>query len=107
MSDPQPCSPAFVCDLCGFSSPDLATVRAHLARVHQVEDAAELGSLEQEAGILTLRSGDDVTVVDLAQWLTEALRAQDDAGADDHTAGPGSGRPLFQGVNDGTHNGKD
>src|ERR1035437_1358961 len=69
----------FICDLGGQSFQDLDGARNHLQAVHQVDDAAELGSMEQNAGILTLRNSGEETVIDLDQWLTENLRAQDDA----------------------------
>lgn len=64
----------YVCELCGYQAADRDTIIAHLHTEHGVTDAAEVGALLQQDGILTLRSGDDVTVIDLEEWLRRALR---------------------------------
>lgn len=63
----------YVCDLCGFQSDDRAAILSHVRDEHQVNDPAELGSVTQEDGRLILRSGADVTAVDLDAWLGAQL----------------------------------
>lgn len=63
----------YVCDLCGFQSEDRAELLSHLRAEHQVEDAGPVGSLEQDDGLLTRRSGDGVTTIDLDAWLEGQL----------------------------------
>jgi len=59
----------YVCDLCGFQSDDRAALLSHLRDEHQVNDPAELGSLEQDDGLLILRDQDGARAIDLAAWL--------------------------------------
>lgn len=64
----------YVCELCSYQAADRATITAHLLAEHDISDTAEVDALLQQDGILTLRSGDDVTVIDLEEWLRRALR---------------------------------
>lgn len=66
--------PTYTCDECGYQAAELALVIEHLRVAHGITDAAEVGALTQQDGILTLRSGDRVTVIDLEEWLRRALR---------------------------------
>lgn len=59
--------------LCSFQSDDRAALLHHLHDAHQVNAPAELGSLTQDAGLLILRNGDQVTAVDLDAWLRAQL----------------------------------
>jgi len=63
----------YVCDLCGFQSEDRAAILAHFASEHPASEPAEVGSMTQEDGRLILRSGADVTAVDLDAWLGAQL----------------------------------
>ena len=67
----------YTCDLCGFQSEDRAAVLAHVRREHGVTDPVEVGAVDQADGLLTLRQGDQETVIDLAAWLAEALAGRD------------------------------
>lgn len=64
----------YICDLCGHQAADRAAISKHLLAEHGISDTAEVGALTQQDGILTLRSGDDVTVIDLEEWLHDALK---------------------------------
>lgn len=66
-------TPHYVCDQCGYQSSDLNAVRAHLADTHNITNPAIVGRIEQRAGILTLESGGETTVIDLAAWLRGLL----------------------------------
>lgn len=65
----------YVCDLCGWQSDDQTEVKDHMRAAHGVEvaNAAIVGSLEQDDGLLILRSGDQVTALDLDAWLGAQL----------------------------------
>lgn len=67
----QPVS--YTCDVCGFQAGELAMVVEHLRVEHGITDTAEVGSIAQADGRLVLRSGDDVTEIDLATWLSDQL----------------------------------
>ena len=71
----------YTCDLCGFQSEDRAAVLAHVRRAHGVTDPVEVGAVDQADGLLTLRQGDQETVIDLAAWLAEALAGRDPGAA--------------------------
>ena len=73
---------SYVCDLCGWQSDDRAATLSHMRAAHQVEDAGPVGSLEQDVGLLILRSGDQVTALDLDAWLGLCLcgHAEEDHG---------------------------
>jgi hypothetical protein len=89
----------YVCDLCGFQSEERAALLSHLRDEHQVEDAGPVGSLEQDDGLLILRSGDQVTTIDLDAWQGAQLTARTTATVDtltlttDHAASS-YGRPV-------------
>lgn len=72
----------YVCDLCGFQSEDRAAILAHFASKHPASEPAEVGSMTQEDGRLILRSGADVTAVDLDAWLGACIcgHAEEDHG---------------------------
>jgi hypothetical protein len=63
----------YVCDMCGFQSPDLQVVKDHLQAAHGVDDTGEVGSFKQDEGLLTLTSGGETTVIDLEAWLRDHL----------------------------------
>jgi len=73
MTEPTTIGRGYICDLCGFQSDDRAAILAHLRDAHQVDDPAELGSLNQDDGLLILRSGNQVTTIDLDAWLRGQL----------------------------------
>ncbi len=56
---------SYVCDLCGWQSDDRAATVAHLRDAHQVNAPADVGSLEQDDGLLILRDQNGATVIDL------------------------------------------
>jgi len=72
--------PNYVCDLCGWQSDDRAATLSHLRAAHQVEDAGPVGSIEQDAGLCSLRSGDPVTALDLDAWQLAGYAAGWDMG---------------------------
>lgn len=63
----------YTCDVCGYQAAELALVVEHLRVEHGITDTAEVGSIEQAEGRLVLRSGDQVTEIDLAAWLRDQL----------------------------------
>ena len=59
----------YVCDLCGFQADQREAIHDHLKTAHQVTEPGEVGSLQQDGRNLTLKNGDDVTVIPLDTWL--------------------------------------
>lgn len=74
-------APSYTCDLCGFQSKDRAAVLAHVTREHGVTDPVEVGAVDQADGLLTLRQGDQETVIDLGAWLADALAGREPGAA--------------------------
>lgn len=71
--------PHYVCDLCGFSTPDQETVFKHLAEEHDIQDPGVVGEISQEGGILRLKHADeDEQLIDLDQWLRKMLYRGDE-----------------------------
>jgi len=70
-------SATYTCDLCGYQATDRALVIEHMRTAHGITDAGEVGSIEQHAGQLILRSGEHETVIDLAAWVREHLGASE------------------------------
>ena len=66
---------SYVCDLCGWQSEDPAAVKDHMRAAHGVaiENAAIVGSLEQDDGLLILRDQDGATALDMGAWLGAQL----------------------------------
>ncbi|OQA43734.1 MAG: hypothetical protein BWY52_01783 [Chloroflexi bacterium ADurb.Bin325] len=64
---------SYICDLCGWQSNNRAALISHLRDEHGVNDPAETGSMTQTDGLLILRSGDNVTAIDLDAWLAALL----------------------------------
>ncbi len=74
--DLTPSTTDFVCDVCGYKAADLPTVVDHLRSTHGIDNAGEVGRLEQADGLLTMTSGDRVTVVNLEAWLADLLEGR-------------------------------
>lgn len=66
----------YICDECGYQAAERDLVIEHLCAAHGITATEEVGSVAQHAGLLTLRSGDHETVIDLAAWLREHLGPQ-------------------------------
>jgi len=65
--------PSYVCDFCGWQSDDRAATVAHLRDAHQVNAPADVGSIEQDAGLLILRDQNGATALDLSAEVSALI----------------------------------
>lgn len=65
----------YICDECGYQAAARALVIERLRTAHGITATEEVGSFTQRNGLLTLRSGDHETVIDLAAWARKQLCA--------------------------------
>lgn len=63
----------YVCDHCGYQSEKMEEVLSHLQKEHNINKPEMLGGIFQQDGKLFLINGEEITEIDLEEWLKDLL----------------------------------